>query len=309
MKQLQWILLLATAQWLLLACDDKKDTGVYIAPGIEFSPATAYQEAAPGGILSFKFRIRSTETVNRFALRVQLPGTTEFVTLPAYPDLEGAAAQDFTRFQQFQYAVPASADTIDTQLRFRFTAVTGSTTYDKDYTVRVVSAGRQLLRLYNPEYTTYFNFDAVDLVAGAGLAKEDERGTQSLLADTAVLKVNVTGDRLGILTGWKAAAGTTFKQATATQFNDLVEKYPAIYAGINAANELTRVTTLLSKTTAGVGLLSTANPYYIAKVVRTDSTYYFGLTVKKFPAVTLTTVGATTTVDSLNEYLQLEIKR
>lgn len=307
MKQLIWILL-ACLPFGWTACNDKDNT-VMAEEGIVFSPATAYQEAYPGSIINFKVRVRTHETITRFGLRFQLPGSSAFVALPEYPDQEGDAAASFSGFREVEYALPASTDTIDTSLRLQFVAATATNIFEKEFVIRLKSAGRQQLRLYNPAWSNYFRFDALDLRAGKGVDAGDQQVIQDLAATTTEIKVPVSNTSFQAIRGWEGMNGATFKVVTAASYNDSVHKYPAIYKAIAAASELNGVSSMLTATTNKIGALTTNNPYYIAKVKRDAAEYYIGIMVKKYPPVNAGNSSAATQPDSLNEYIQLEIKQ
>jgi len=301
MKQLLQILLLAA---IMAGCNDKED-GVIRENGIELSPAATYMEAWPGAVISFKLRVRSDMPVTSFGIRFKKPGSADFVALPEYPDLTGDEAQAFRNFTTFEYALPASKDTIRADMQIRFIAATSNGSYQKDYTVTLVSAGRQVLRLYNPSVRSYFNFSALDIVNGKGVEAADAQ----VIPVTTDINVPLTGKIFKANVGWQGANSTTFKVITATNYNDSVHKYPAIYKAIAAASELKGVSSLLTVNTGGVGVLNTNNAYYMMKTLHNGVEQYAALNIKKYPLVNAGNIGSTTTLDSLNDYLQFEIKQ
>lgn len=301
MKQLLIILLLAVT---MAGCDNK-DEGLVRENGIELSPATAYMEAYPGSIINFKVRVRATDRVTRFGIRFKKPGSNDFVALPEYPDLTGDEAAAFSNFKIFEYALPASKDTIRTDMQFRFEANTGTTAYQKEYTVKLVSAGRQVLRLYNPLLRSYFNFSALNVVDGKGV----EAAEAQIIPNTTDIKVPVRGDTFKAIVGWQGANGTTFKVITAANFNDSVTKYANIYKAIAAASELKGVSSLLAATTNGFGALTTNNAYYLMKTTYHGEERYAALNIKKYPPLNAGNIGGAAALDTLNDYIQFEIKQ
>lgn len=301
MKQLLRVLILAT---LMAACNDKEDA-VIRENGIELSPAASKMEAYPGTIISFKLKVRSSEPVTEFGIRVRKPFTTEFVALPEYPDLTGDEARAFSEFKTFEYALPASKDTIREDMQIRFVASSGNTTYQKDYTVTLVSAGRQVLRLYNPALRSYFNFSALDIVNGKGTEPE----VAQMVPVTTDITVPITGNTFKAIVGWQGANSTTFKVITASNYNDSVHKYPTIYNAIAVASELKGVSSLLTANANGMGALNTNNAYYMMKTMQHGVEQYAALNIKKYPLVNAANIGSATTLDTLNDYLQFEIKQ
>jgi hypothetical protein len=309
MKKIFLILWVAAFAGLLLVHCTDKDATLVAEEGVVFSPAKAYQEAYPGAVLNFKMRVQAPGTLNKFSVRFKLPGSADYVALPQYPDLEGADAAWFNTFQNVEYTLPGSTDSIDKEMRFKFVAGTAAKTYEKEYTVRLVAAGRQNLRLYNPAVRTYFNFDALDILGGRGVSAGDQTIAKDIIATTAEVKVPLNNTSFQAIKGWQGVNGTTFKVVTAANYNDLVSKYETIYKAIAAGSELTGVSGLLTVNTGGVGALSTNSPYYIAKITRNSVVKYVGLAVKKYTPVNASNISATTTLDALNEYMQLEIKQ
>jgi hypothetical protein len=301
MKQLLPILILAA---LMAGCNDKEGT-VMRENGIELSPAATWMEAYPGSIINFKLRVRSSDPVTSFGIRFKTPYSTDFVALPEYPDLTGDEANAFSNFKTFEYALPASKDTIRAPMQIRFVATCGNTFYQKDYTVTLVSAGRQVLRLYNPQLRSFFHFSALDIVNGKGV----EATAAQMIPVTTDIDVPLTGKTFKAVVGWEGANSTTFKLITATHFNDSVHKYPSIYAAIAAASELKGVSSLLTANTAGMGALSANNAYYMMKTLQNGIEQYAALNIKKYPLVNAANIGSTTTLDTLNDYLQFEIKQ
>lgn len=309
MKQICWILLIAVGAWMLAAGCNDKDEAVITPDGIEFSPATPYQEAAPGTIINFKVKVRTAQPVNRFALRFQLPGSNDFVLLPEYPDLEGEEAAAFNSFGTMEFALPASMDTINTELRIKVQAATAAANYEKEYTIRLKSAGRQQLRLYNPSLTDFVRFDALDLRAGKGIPAGNAALYKDLVATTHQIEVPLTNSSFPVIKGWEGVNGTTFKQVTAANFNDSAHKYVNIYKAINVASELNGLSSMLTVAADKIGVLSTNNQYYIAKVKRDTLEHYIGIMIRKYPPVNTGNSNAVTKPDPLNEYIQLEIKQ
>lgn len=301
MKQLLQILMLLV---LMAGCNDKEDA-VVREEGIELSPAATYMEAYPGTIINFKLRVRSTVPVTSFGIRFKMPFTPDFVALPEYPDLTGEDALAFNSFKTFEYALPASKDTIREDMQIRFVATCGNTFYQKDYTVKLVSAGRQVLRLYNPTLRSYFNFSALDIVNGKGVEPDNAQ----LVPVTTDITVPLTGKSFKAIVGWQGANSTSFKVITATSFNDSVHKYPAIYNAIAVASELKGVSSLLTANANGIGVLNTNNAYYMMKTTQDGEDRYAALNIKKYPIVNAGNIGSATTLDTLNDYLQFEIKQ
>jgi hypothetical protein len=303
------VLLMACLGLLLSsACNDDKETGA-VDEGIIFSPLAAYQEAYPGQIISFKLKVRGAGPVTSFAVRIKMPDGNEFAALPAYPDLEGEAAGFIADFRSFEYPLPASTDSIDQSVQFRFMATAGSKNYQADYTVRMRAAGLKNLRLYHPQFASYFNFNALDLVQERGVAADGPPETRDLVAVTGTVTNGLLNKQFEVLEGWQSANGTVFKQVTQATYDLPAVSYPGIFDSLPAAAELSGVSSLLTVPAGSTGPLAANAPYFIAKVSRGDAVHYIGLMVRKAPPVNFSNAGSLTALDSLNEYIQIEIRK
>jgi hypothetical protein len=302
MKFLTFIVLSAVA-FGINGC--KKDPAVLPEQGIEFNPLKAYQEALPGAIVTFKVRLRSDAPATKFGVRFKFPGSTDYVAVPAYPDL--SQPSEFTSgFGIFEYALPPAAAAVAAEIRFKFSASTASQNYEKEYTVRMVGIGERRARLYSPAAASYFKFSALDLLGSTGVPATLPAATQDVVASTATVINNLTNERFTVLTGFSSRNGTKFKLATLAQYN-AVAQYATAYNAIAAANEFTGVSTLGAVPASGTGNL-VAGTYYIAKINRGGSFSYAGISLKKIPSVT----SASTTLNSIdlaNEFLEAEIKK
>lgn len=291
---------------LLWGCKSKDDAPPP-AEGIVFSPATPYQEALPGTVVGFKFRVAAPAALTSFGVRFKLPGATDFIALPQYPD-QKTNANDYTAFSNFEYALPPSATEINADVQIKFVAATASRNYEKDYTVKMKKSGLQILKLYSTPAATLFNFSAIDLVAGTGVLKDAAADTKDLIGVTEAKKFPLEDVTFNVLKGWESANGARFKVVTAANYAAAPSTYGTIYNGIAATSELKGVSTLVYGPIEGIGLLAVGQ-FYIAKVMRNGTPQYIGLSVKRAPATTTSTAGSITSLDLANEYLQLEIKK
>ncbi|MET1057824.1 MAG: hypothetical protein ABWY16_21095 [Pedobacter sp.] len=302
MKYLSYIVLL-WGSCCFTAC--KKDEVAISAKGIEFNPIRAYQEALPGSIATFKVRVKTTEPVTRFGLRFKFPNTTDYVALPAYPDLSQPA--EFTPgFGVFEYALPPAAAATTAEMKFKFTASTASQSYESEYTVKMVSLGERRARLYNPGAASFFKFSGLDLLSSTGVPAAAPDATKDLLAATFTVTNNITNQRFTVLSGFTSGNGTKFKLATLAQYN-AVAQYAAAYASIAAANEFNGASTLGGVPATGTGLL-VAGTFYIAKINRGGVFSYAGISLKKIPSATSAATTASS-IDMNNEFLEAEIKK
>jgi len=301
MKYLSYLLLLC-GFCFFSGC--KKDPVAASAQGIEFNPIKPYQEALPGAVVNFKVRIKSSEPVTSFGIRFKFPNTTDYIALPAYPDLSQPA--EFTPgFGIFEYALPPAATATTTEMKFKFIATTASKSYESEYTVKMIGTGERRLRLYNPEAASYFKFSALDLLGSTGVAGE-AAATKDLLATTFTVTNNITNQRFKMLNGFTSGNGTKFKLATLAQYNAAAQ-YATAYASIAAANEFNGASTLGAVPGTGTGLL-VAGTYYIAKINRSGTFSYAGISLKKIPSATSATTTASS-IDLTNEFLEAEIKK
>ena len=290
----------------MVGCNSK-DEAPAPAEGIIFSPKADHQEAYPGQIITFKFRAGASEAITGFNIRFKLPGTQDYVALPAYPDLT-QHANDFAAFQTFEYSLPPSATELDTEMRFRFSATTAGKSYEQDYVVKILGQGWQNLKLYSPAATSYFNFAALDLLNNIGVTAEAPALTKDLAAITGETNFPLQEVTFDVLKGWVSLNDTRFKLVTAANYALEPSEYGAIYDAIAPELELSGVTTDVGEVVPGTGILA-GNQCYIAKVNRNGETHYVGILVKRAPSTTINSGGNTPTLDLTNEYLQLEIKK
>lgn len=286
---------------------NSKDEAPAPAEGIIFSPKTDHQEAYPGQIVTFKFRAGASQAITGFNLRFKLPGTQEYVALPAYPDLT-QNANDFAAFQTFEYPLPPSATDVDTEMRFRFSATTAGKSYEQDYVVKMLSHGWQIFKLYSPDATSYFNFAALDLVNSSGVTADAPALTKDLAGITAETNFPLQEVSFNVLKGWVSLNDTRFKLVTTANYALEPTEYGAIYDAIAPELELSGVTTNVGDVAPGTGILA-GNQCYIAKVNREGEIHYVGMQVKRAPSTTINSGGITPTLDLTNEYIQLEIKK
>lgn len=272
-----------------------------------FSPVNAYQEAYPGALVSFKFRVAAPQPLTSFGIRFKLPGETEFKALPQYPDQTGNA-NNFSEFNMFEYALPPSATDLDADVQVKFVAATAAKEYEQTYTVRLKKSGLQNFKLYSEEAATLFNFPALDLADVQGVQQEAAVATKDLMGISVTRTFPLEGVSFKVLHGFHSGNDTRFKLVNAANYNGDVANYATIYSGIAADKELTGASTILSNPLEGIGALA-VNQFYIAKVMRNSTAQYVGLSIKRAPAITSTNAGGTTSVNLANEFLQLEIKK
>jgi hypothetical protein len=271
--------------------------------GVILNPVRHYQESYPGQIVSFKVKVNtaSGDPLTTFQMRFKMPGATDFVALPEYPDVTQNAQALFGAYQTFEYAVPGSAVVANTSIMIKFIAKTAIQSYEGVDTVKILNIGLQRARLWSPALTTYFKLSTIDLPRAVAVPASIVPYNPDMIPVTTILKNPVNGQTSVGLIGWTSGNGTKFKPATAANYNGAVSQYATIYAGIAAANELSSVTTLGTPTLA-------ANLYYIAKVNRNNVFSYVGILVKKSPTITALALSSTISVDPLQEYLEIEIK-
>lgn len=272
--------------------------------GIIFNPVTAAQESYPGQIVSFRFKAgtAAADPVTGFQIRFKMPGSTDFVALPEYPDVTSNAQKIFGAYQTFEYGLPGSPIAVNTSMQIKFIATTAMHSYESIYTVKILNIGLQRARLWSPALTTYFRLGTIDLLRAVATPATVLRYNPDMIPTTTTLKNLVTGQTATALTGWTSGNGTTFKLATVANYNSAAAQYATIYAGISASAELSSVTTLTGTT------FLAANQYYIAKVNRNNVFSYVGILVRKSPTLTALALSATNAVDPLQEYLEVEIK-
>jgi hypothetical protein len=293
---------------LLAGCTKENGSGVIAqADGIVFSPVTAYQESLPGQVVSFKMRVKAPQPLTGFSIRFRLPGTTDFVALPEYPDVTTNANTVFSRFTTFEYSLPPVATATDTDMKFKFIATTAAATYEKEYTVRMLGAGLQQVRLYNPVAASFSTFSAIDLLQSRGVPADAPSSTKDLTAFT-IQSSSIDNGNFTLLSGWQSDNGTKFKLITDANYASSPTQYASIYAGIAAVNEISGTANNLAAILAGKGPLTVSKPY-IAKVNRNGVFSYVAFLVKKLPNNTVTEVNGVSTLDLTNEYIQLEIKK
>lgn len=306
-----WQVLLAFSlvTTMFSGCSKDKTSGVVEQPdGIVFNPVTPYQEALPGQVISFKMRVKAPEPLTGFSIRLKLPGATDYVALPEYPDVTTNANELFTPFTNFEYSLPPAVAATDAEVKFKFIATTASKTYEKEYTVRIVGKGLQQVRLYNTTVTSLFTFGSIDLLTGKGVRADAPATTKDLTASLAQL-TTLDGNVFTGIYGWDGGNGTKFKEVTEANYKAAPTQYATIYNGIAAANELTGVSTLIPVIRDGKGPLIMTKPWYIAKVNRNGVFSYVALLVKRIPAGTVIEVNGTSTLDKDNQYIQLEITK
>jgi hypothetical protein len=76
----------------LTGCDSKDEELAPAQDGIILSPTSDYQEAYPGALINFDYKVKSTEPVTSFKVQFMLPGATVFSDLPQYPEITQDAA-------------------------------------------------------------------------------------------------------------------------------------------------------------------------------------------------------------------------
>jgi hypothetical protein len=307
MKQYIAFLFIAYICCLWLPGCDNYDDNMAMVPedGIIFNPTTPYQEALPGAVISFKYRVKSSEPVISFGIRFKLPGSEEFVALPEYADVKDTATEFTHKFKTFEYSLPPSSVAIDTVVRFKFIAVTAHETYEKEYAVRLLSKGFKSIRLYSPVLESYTQFYALDLLKGCGVPALFPADTKDFMATTGQVIYPVDSTRYTVMKGWICANGTKFKEVTLANYNSLPSQYATIYNSIAAVNELTQVNGFTTIASAGVGLIA-INKYYIVKVNRDNVYSYVGLTIKKIPSFVVG--SAFSTLDLTSDYITFEFK-
>lgn len=311
MKYISFFLLMVTVG-LIQGCTKDDITATTAEAGIQYNPIINYQEAYPGTIVTFKLGVTSPRPVVNFGIRFLFPGSTAYVSLPEYPDTSNAA--EFTSgWGIFEYALPSSLTALDTTIKFKFVASTTDSTYEKEYSIKMKSIGNQRLRLYSPAASGFFKFTALDLLKGTVAPTSFASLTKDIVVDTTTAKNPVTGETFNVIKGWKSGNGTKFKTATAAQYTAATSTYATAYASIAAASEFVAVSSLGASTTLNgaaynVGLL-VVNNYYIAKVNRNGVFSYVAINAKTIPITISTTIGSTSTVNLLREYLEIEIKK
>lgn len=306
--KLNRVLLITVIAYITILAGCKSKEVAAPREGVIFSPLTAYQEAYPGSLLSFKFRIASPQPVTGFSLRVKLPDAADFVALPQYPDLDATAAAAFTGFTNFEYAVPGYETPVDKQIQFKFIATTAARTYEEVYTVRLVNKGLQNIKLYGTESANYFYFPAIDLAQGAGVTATSESFTKDLVPVLVTARDNISGVTFKLIEGFTSANGAKFKPITAAAYNAAPSTYAAAYNAVPAASEYTALSGLITTASGGRGPL-VLNNYYMAKISRNNVFSYVAMQAKRVPASNVNVVGAITTFDVTADYVQLEIKK
>jgi len=268
--------------------------------GVIFNPIKPYQESLPGQIVTFKFRVKSIDSITGFGIRFKFPGATDYVALPEYPDMTQTAKAFTSQYQVFEYAIPGSATAVNTTTMFKFVATTATQNYQAEYTIKMLSIGLQRARLYSAASATYFRFTNVDLLRALAVPTAVPL-VQDMIPVYAVLLNTVTNQTVNAIVGWTSGNGTKFKLTTLANYNLAQTQYATIYAGIAAANELSSVTSLANS-------LLAANQYYIAKVNRNNVFTYVGIAVKKSPTVTAALQNTPVSFDPTQEYVEIEIK-
>ncbi len=301
MRYISVLILVCGLTWLS-GC--KKEEEVAAPEGIIFSPIKPYQEAKPGTIINFKVRVRAPEPVTSFGVRFMFPNTTEYVSLPQYPDLTQTA--EFTgQNGLFEYALPASAVAINADMKFKFIATTASKSYESEYTVRLKTTGAQNVRLYGPTNYSYTRFGALDLLNIAGVPQSAPVLTMDLTS--LILSFPYLNRNYDLIVGFSSANGTKFKLVAAADYNLAPAQYAAKYAATAATSEFNSVSVVSAVGSLTQGLL-TASTYYIAKVNRNGVFSYVGIAVKKIPAAVLQLSDIPVQQPGA-ETLDLEIKR
>jgi hypothetical protein len=295
---------------LSLACFsgcEKKAVGDVTIPspeGIVFSPVKPYQEALPGAIVAFKVHVNAPLPVISVGVRFMFPGTNDYVALPQYPDMTETSL--FTTGDgEFEYALPPSAVAVDADMKFKFIGVTANKTYEKEYTVRMKSIGLQAVRLYKPSGSV-FKFSAFDLLGSAGVAQSAPVLTKDLVS--YITTITYQGQDYSLTTGFYSENGTTFKFASAAQYNAAATTYLSAYNSIAAANEFTTLSVKADVLIPGVGALKPAT-YYIARVNRNGAFSYVGIKVIKVPVASLDTSESEPIQSPENDVVDLEIKK
>ena len=298
------ILILLFSLIALTGCKKDKEASA-AQEGIIFNPVKPYQEALPGSIITFKIRVKAPEPVTSFGIRFLLPGATEFVSLPQYPDVSETSG--YTKdYVDFEYTLPPSSVAINADVKFKFIATTASKTYDAEYTVKMKSSGAQQARLYGPANYSYYRFGAMDLINLYGVRQDAAATTKDIIAYT--INFPYEGVQYPLIVGFTSGNGTKFKAAVVADFNLAPSAYAARYAAINNTLEYSSAT-VASVTGPGTVLIA-PNQYYLAKINRGGVFSYAAIWVKKIPAAVLTvTEGQTPVQQPGSETLEMEIRK
>jgi len=294
--------LLCLALFVLVGCEDKENTPAPVE-GIIFSPTADVQEAYPGSLITFQYKLNSPEPITSFRLLFKFPDSALYSSLPEYPDV-AEQSQVFSGFQTFEFALPPSATAIYSEMKFKLQAKTSTKSYERIYTVKLLNTGLQVLRLYNPLAAGYYRTQAIDLQKGTIVPAAFPADSKDLLAFTNGATAD-DGSSYQVLRGWTSGNSTRFKAKTKAIFDAARSTYAAAYA---AGAEQTGAATLGGSATMAV--LNTATNYYLARVVRPSGVSYVGLFVRKLPLSTISGyASASGQQDLSNEYLEIQIKK
>lgn len=286
---------------LISSCKDDEIAKFPRVEGIQISPVAEYKELYPGAIVSFQYKVNAPEPVSSFKVQFKFPDDADFKDLPEYPELTVQDPVSYTYFQDFEYTLPASATVIDKLVQFKLIAKTANKTYDKVYTVRMMSSGLSTLRLYNPEISGYFKAQAIDLLAGKIVPETFSADSKDMIPTTWLTTVVGNGDTFFSLRGWNAGNSTSFKLKTKADF----DKAPSTYAATYATGA--EVTGAALKSTISTVAALTVNSYYIARVQRSSGTTYVGVFVKAIPSSGY--IAAKEMQDFSREFLEIQIKK
>lgn len=287
------ILIIAAFTFAFLqGCKNNEDLAP-AAEGIIFSPLADYKEAYPGSMVSFQYKVKSSEPVIHVKLQFQLMESAGFTDLKEYPELSGDSAAATATFQNFEFYLPPSSEKIKKEIKFKFIATTSSKTFERIYTVKMVDAGQQVLRLYNPLAATYFRSQSLDLLNGRIVPDYFAADTKDMVSAMGTTTIVGNGAVFSTLVGFMSGNGTRFKLKTKAIFDD-----PTKYAANYVAGE---VLTGASKVTLKI------NTYYLAEVIRPSGHSYVGIWIKKLPSAGY--ILATKSQDLKNEYLEIQINK
>jgi|GEM_PF-1941511 hypothetical protein len=272
------------------------------ATGVIFSPATPYQEVLFGNVATFNFKVKVSDPVTSLAIRFLLPGATDYVALPEYPDV--ASPAPISKLQPFEYAVPgATVATADNLVKIKFTATTAKGSYSNIYTVRALNIGLQRARLWSAASSSTYRFSTVDLIRAVGVPLSVSTPlTQDLIPVYLPVQNLITGAKLDAIAGFTSGNGTTFKVITAATYGAAQSTYGTAYAALPDTVKLSAINSINSTP------LLTNTQYFLAKVNRNNVFTYVGFLIKKSPTITPAIYSSTVAVDPTLEYIEMEIK-
>lgn len=283
------------------SCKDDDMAAFPRVEGIQISPIAEYKELYPGAIVSFQYKINSPELIRSFQVQFKFPDDADFKVLPEYPEIAVQNPSAYTYFQDFEYTLPPSSTSINKLLLFKLIAKTANKTYEKVYTVRMMSTGLSTIRLYNPEISGYLKAQAIDLLEAKMVPANFLPATKDMIPTIWRTTITGNGDTFLSLRGWAAGNSSRFKLKTKADF----DKDPSTYASTySTGTELTGAE--LGSTVTSIAALA-VNTYYIAKVVRSSGTSYVGVYVKAIPSSGYNVPKKTQ--DFSKEFLEIQIKK